>query len=107
MENENLFHDENVSFSENVISLIAFDQKVSELMTTSETDPKLWKCKKCSYTNNNKSHTKDHVEIHITGLKIKCDSCDESFYGRRRNVTKDRNRFHQKLSKMFIHHIFM
>jgi len=39
-------------------------------------------CKVCDYTSVNSGHIKEHVELHIDGVKYTCQYCKKSFHSR-------------------------
>ena len=57
-----------------------YEERVSDLVVRTEDG---WMCRECSYVRKKKHHTRDHVEMHITGFSLECKYCDKSF--KRRN----------------------
>ena len=51
------------------------DEKIQQLME--KRDGKHY-CKACNYSGRDKSHTREHVEIHIDGLSYPCQFCDKT-----------------------------
>ena len=39
-----------------------------------------WKCKVCERISRNKSHAKDHAEVHIEGVEHNCQFCKKVFH---------------------------
>ena len=77
----------NKSYDSFNTSSVEFDEKVSELVDKSEVG---WKCKECPYDRKSASHVREHVEMHITGFLLSCQSCDRRF------STKKSIRNHQR-----------
>ena len=53
-----------------------YEERVSDLVLRTEDG---WRCRECSYVRKKKHHTRDHVEMHITGFSLECKYCDKSF----------------------------
>ena len=53
------------------------DEKVASLVIKSPDN--LWRCTKCSYTAKQRVHVKEHVENHIEGIAIPCQTCPKVF----------------------------
>ena len=54
----------------------AYDTKVSELLTKTETS---WRCTNCNYEHESKANVLTHVEQHLTHMVLACILCDKSF----------------------------
>jgi len=53
------------------------DEKVASLLTWSLDN--IWQCTECSYGSKTKGHVKEHVEKHIEGITIPCQTCPKVF----------------------------
>ena len=58
-------------------NLSMLDEKVASLVTKSTDN--LWHCTECSYRSQQKVHVKEHVESHIEGISIPCQTCPKVF----------------------------
>ena len=51
--------------------------KIESLMERTNDKELIWKCTVCGKLTNNKSHMREHVETHITGISYRCYHCDK------------------------------
>ena len=52
------------------------DELDAKILEHIEKDGSRWKCNICDKILGNKTHAKEHVEIHFDGLTFQCSECD-------------------------------
>ena len=65
-------------------NLSELDEKVASLITRSPDN--IWHCTECSYGSKHNGHVKEHVENHIEGISIPCQTCPRVF--RKRSIAR-------------------
>jgi len=77
-------------------SITEYDEKVLGFVSKSGD---VWTCNGCAYSSKNKTHVKEHAEMHVEGYSHTCNYCGK-VYSVKRSLRQHRPKCRKEVSQI-------